>query len=72
METKPVKLVKCPQCGKSVSWVAEERFKPFCSERCKLIDLGCWAYGEHVIPGESVGPEILTDQRQTTSDNHYN
>ena len=35
--------VKCPQCEKMVEWVKEEKWKPFCSERCKLIDLGAWA-----------------------------
>ncbi len=36
--------VKCPRCGKPVQWHAEKSpFRPFCSERCKLIDLGAWA-----------------------------
>ena len=30
----------CPQCGASIEWNPENRFRPFCSERCKLIDLG--------------------------------
>lgn len=34
--------VKCPQCACSVLWTAEQLYKPFCSERCKLIDLGEW------------------------------
>jgi endogenous inhibitor of DNA gyrase (YacG/DUF329 family) len=36
-------VVACPICGAAVSWTAENRWKPFCSERCKLIDLGQWA-----------------------------
>jgi endogenous inhibitor of DNA gyrase (YacG/DUF329 family) len=43
--------VDCPICGKRVPWVAESRWRPFCSERCKLIDLGDWAAGRHVIAG---------------------
>ena len=35
--------VKCPQCGAPVAWTAASRWRPFCSERCKLIDLGAWA-----------------------------
>jgi endogenous inhibitor of DNA gyrase (YacG/DUF329 family) len=35
--------VACPQCGKPVEWGPQSAFRPFCSERCKLIDLGAWA-----------------------------
>lgn len=49
--TKP-RRVKCPTCDKSVAWIAEEKFRPFCSERCKLIDLGEWAAEEKKIAGE--------------------
>ncbi|MGR8940208.1 MAG: DNA gyrase inhibitor YacG [Gammaproteobacteria bacterium] len=44
--------VKCPVCRRSVEWTPEYPFKPFCSERCKLIDLGAWAAEEHRIPEE--------------------
>jgi endogenous inhibitor of DNA gyrase (YacG/DUF329 family) len=47
--------VECPACGKPVAWTAESRWRPFCSERCKLVDLGDWAAERHVIPGR--GPE---------------
>ena len=30
-------VVKCPTCGKDVRWTPENRFRPFCSERCKQI-----------------------------------
>jgi endogenous inhibitor of DNA gyrase (YacG/DUF329 family) len=43
-------LVKCPVCAKRTAWSAENRFRPFCSERCKQIDLGAWASGEYRIP----------------------
>ena len=42
-------IVKCPHCKKDVKWNAENQQKPFCSERCKLLDLGKWANDEHVI-----------------------
>ncbi|ALO35975.1 DNA gyrase inhibitor [Colwellia sp. MT41] len=35
--------VPCPQCQKTVIWQASSEFRPFCSERCKLLDLGEWA-----------------------------
>ena len=44
--------VKCPTCKKSVPWTSEQLFKPFCCERCKLIDLGEWAMEEKRIPGD--------------------
>ncbi len=42
--------VKCPTCGKAVEWSEEQRWKPFCSERCKLMDLGAWAGEGYRIP----------------------
>ncbi|NRD75539.1 DNA gyrase inhibitor YacG [Shewanella sp. VB17] len=45
--------VKCPTCQKDVLWNTEATFKPFCSERCKLIDLGDWASEKHAIPVKS-------------------
>ena len=35
--------VACPSCGRLVEWVAESRYRPFCSARCKNADLGAWA-----------------------------
>lgn len=43
--------VLCPQCQKPVTWNESSFWKPFCSERCKLIDLGDWAVGSHRIAG---------------------
>jgi hypothetical protein len=34
--------VACPTCGKSVPWTPESPWRPFCSQRCRLIDLGEW------------------------------
>ena len=50
------KTVPCPQCGQSVAWQDEQIWKPFCSERCKLIDLGDWASESHCITGEPTLP----------------
>lgn len=41
--------VPCPTCEKDVIWSKESEFRPFCSERCKLIDLGEWADEGHKI-----------------------
>jgi len=45
-------LAKCPTCKRMVEWSAVNPFRPFCSERCKLIDLGAWFSEEHRVPGE--------------------
>jgi uncharacterized protein len=44
--------IKCPTCGREVSWDSAP-FRPFCSERCRLIDLGAWLSEKRAIPGEA-------------------
>ncbi|MGD8511967.1 MAG: DNA gyrase inhibitor YacG [Gammaproteobacteria bacterium] len=45
--------VPCPTCGAAVPWSAEASpWRPFCSERCRLLDLGAWFTGDRAIPGE--------------------
>ncbi len=46
--------VLCPTCQRPVEWSEASPFRPFCSERCKLIDLGAWIAEKHVIPGEEI------------------
>jgi endogenous inhibitor of DNA gyrase (YacG/DUF329 family) len=55
-------MVKCPTCRCAVPWTAEQLFKPFCSERCRLIDLGEWVMEEKRIAGESLLPEGDNDE----------
>lgn len=43
--------VKCPKCGKVSPWEGNA-WRPFCSERCKMVDLGAWVSGDYAIPGE--------------------
>jgi endogenous inhibitor of DNA gyrase (YacG/DUF329 family) len=49
---RPISHVACPSCGKDVPWEPQQKWRPFCSERCKLIDLGEWLSEEKRIPGE--------------------
>ena len=44
------RIVSCPTCGKPVPWKTESAWRPFCSERCKLIDFGAWANESYRIP----------------------
>lgn len=50
-------IVKCPTCGKETDFAANE-FRPFCSERCKLLDFGAWADERYSLPIE---PTDLTE-----------
>ncbi|HMK86359.1 MAG TPA: DNA gyrase inhibitor YacG [Steroidobacteraceae bacterium] len=45
--------VKCPTCRRAVEWSPESLYRPFCSERCRLIDLGAWLSEERKIPDEA-------------------
>lgn len=56
--------VSCPTCGKKVVWSTASRWRPFCSERCRLIDLGDWLDETHRIP------EQLDDYAEGESRDH--
>jgi uncharacterized protein len=45
--------VNCPTCRRPVEWSPESVHRPFCSERCRLVDLGAWFNEERGIPDES-------------------
>ena len=45
-------VVRCPTCGDSVVWSPASPNRPFCSERCKNVDLGAWASERYAISGE--------------------
>ncbi|MDO4627049.1 MAG: DNA gyrase inhibitor YacG [Pasteurellaceae bacterium] len=45
--------VPCPHCQTAVVWSEQSPFRPFCSKRCQMIDLGEWVMEEKAIPGES-------------------
>lgn len=59
---KDAPVVACPTCQKEVVWSTDNPFRPFCCERCKLIDLGEWASEGHAIPGRSVQEELMSEQ----------
>ena len=46
-------MKKCPSCNKPVQW-QDNPHRPFCSERCKLLDLGKWVSEEYRVPGKAV------------------
>jgi endogenous inhibitor of DNA gyrase (YacG/DUF329 family) len=52
--------VKCPVCRVEVGWEGNP-FRPFCSERCKTLDLGAWLTEGYRIPGEQAGGPVEPD-----------
>jgi len=47
-------VIKCPTCSAPVEWGAQSPYRPFCSKRCRLIDLGAWLDGSNALPGDSL------------------
>ncbi|MCG8673077.1 MAG: DNA gyrase inhibitor YacG [Pseudomonadales bacterium] len=47
--------IKCPTCQKEQEWSEDNQYRPFCSDRCRLIDLGEWASENHKI-SSPIGP----------------
>lgn len=62
------RLLRCPTCGQLVQ-PKDEDF-PFCSDRCRLIDLGKWASGAYKISSPVVDPEVLEDLGNPAATRH--
>ena len=58
MDTTKKRLVACPNCKKMSEFSPNNAFRPFCSERCKMIDLGIWASEGYAIPVEIKEDEL--------------
>ena len=54
-------IARCPQCGKALEYSLDNPSRPFCSSRCKLIDLGAWAEERYAIGG----PTALSEESGT-------
>lgn len=76
MKAKPdkpettVKLVPCPGCGGESVYAPSNPFRPFCSERCKNIDLGAWASESFRMPVTTLPEDQLTDEAPDSSASH--
>jgi len=57
----PGREIPCARCGKPTLFTSTNPFRPFCSERCKLIDLGNWAEGKYNIPVSNTAVDTSTD-----------
>ena len=59
-EGRPAKprIVRCPACGGDSLYGPANPFRPFCSERCKQMDLGAWASESFRVPDETPPDEL--------------
>jgi len=54
-------ITPCPTCKKEIPYSTDNPFRPFCSERCRLVDLGTWFDEGFSIPGESAAGALDSD-----------
>jgi endogenous inhibitor of DNA gyrase (YacG/DUF329 family) len=54
---------RCPRCGRDTQY-EDNPFRPFCSERCRLIDLGRWVSGTYRVPVEEAQDEQSASPKQ--------
>lgn len=70
-EKKPSpRKVKCPQCGRLALFSPENPYRPFCSERCRLIDLGQWADESYRVPATPDAVSSELEISEDDADNH--
>jgi uncharacterized protein len=60
-------MPRCPTCGKTVEQKDNE-WRPFCSERCKLIDFDKWTSEEYRVPGQRINPAEMPVQPSAPDD----
>jgi endogenous inhibitor of DNA gyrase (YacG/DUF329 family) len=56
-EAKPKGVGRCPICRRDAKTRPENPFAPFCSERCRLVDLGHWLDEDYRVPGPAAGDD---------------
>lgn len=68
MAMKNATIRRCPQCRRETNW-EDNPWKPFCSERCQMIDLGKWASEDYRAPLAEAPDGVVTDfDRKPNSD----
>lgn len=55
------RTVQCPHCGAETVYAPENPWRPFCSERCRMIDLGAWANESYRVPVEEADDGSIPD-----------
>ncbi len=59
-----IRCVSCPRCGTQVPWVPASAFRPFCSERCKAVDLGAWATERYRVAAAEADQDAAGEPRE--------
>lgn len=67
-----MKTVRCPKCGKPTQFSPENRFRPFCSERCQILDLGAWADETYRVPVNQNSDEENAAVNELSEKDHLN
>ena len=62
-------VVNCPTCQTQVKWVEKNEHRPFCSDRCRLIDLGAWASDEYKIASKPVSEWEMSETMMGNENN---
>tara|TARA_A100001011_G_scaffold397258_1_gene497685 strand:- start:1155 stop:1346 length:192 start_codon:yes stop_codon:yes gene_type:complete len=55
-------VVNCPSCNTLVAWVTSNRHRPFCSDRCRILDLGEWAVGKRGLPADAEYYDVKSEK----------
>ena len=63
--------VPCPTCDKAVVWQAASEFRPFCSKRCQMLDLGDWADESHKISQPMQRDVVLNEEMHDALENEF-
>ena len=66
MKDQQKKWVPCPVCQTETQWTTNNPNRPFCSERCRNKDFVGWANEEHMMAGNSVYDDLLSDDLNTS------
>jgi len=67
IENTVPRTVKCPNCHKETPW-DDNPHRPFCSDRCRLIDLGAWMQERYRVPAEEVQYDVDDDGDEDEDD----
>lgn len=64
-EHRTAPTVPCPRCREPAELSPDNPYRPFCSKRCRLIDLGAWANDEYAIPGDPLDADGIGEEDPT-------
>ena len=62
-----MKTVSCPTCKKPAVFAPENKYRPFCGERCATLDLGAWADEKFAVPAFEQDPSSVNENDESES-----